>query len=38
VEHDLTAAGEEVLKLLLGDLLEQREAAQLRRGDHIDAR
>ena len=30
--------GEQVLQLVLGDLLEQREAAQLRRGDHVDAR
>ena len=35
---DLTAAGDEVAQLLLGDLLEQREAAQVRGGGHTDAR
>jgi hypothetical protein len=37
-EDDLTADGEQVLQLVVGDLLEQREAAQLRRRDHVDAR
>jgi hypothetical protein len=37
-EDDLSASSDQVPQFVLGDLLEQGEAAEVRCGDHIDAR